>query len=106
MLSVETSRWAEFFGGRLTNTVFPKRITVTEEGIKTVKVRSLVVPWMREEEAMPFGKIASVRHLKGIIWDTLVFETSGGRRPPKGRCQKDHSGFEWAGLSRVCGHCV
>jgi hypothetical protein len=77
MLSVETSRWAEFFGGRLTNTVFPKRITVTEEGIKTVKVRSLVVPWMREEEAMPFGKIVSVRHLKGIIWDTLVFETSG-----------------------------
>ena len=55
MLSVETSRWAEFFGGKLTNTVFPKRITVTEEGIKTVKVRSLVVPWMREEEAMPFG---------------------------------------------------
>ena len=78
MLTVETSRWAEFFGGKLTNTVFPERITVTEEGIKTVKVRSLVVPWMREEEAMPFGKIASVRHLKGIIWDTLVFETSGG----------------------------
>ena len=78
MLSVETSRWAEFFGGRFTNTVFPKQITVTEEGIRTVKVRSLVVPWMREEEAMPFGKIASVRHLKGIIWDTLVFETSGG----------------------------
>ena len=78
MLTVETSRWAEFFGGRLTNTVFPKQITVTEEGIKTVKVRSLVVPWMREEEAMPFGKIASVRHLKGIIWHTLVFETSGG----------------------------
>ena len=78
MLTVETSRWAEFFGGRLTSTVFPKQITVTEEGIKTVKVRSLVVPWMREEEAMPFGKIASVRHLKGIIWDTLVFETSGG----------------------------
>ena len=78
MLTVETSRWAEFFGGRLTNIVFPKQITVTEEGIKTVKVRSLVVPWMREEEAMPFGKIASVRHLKGVIWDTLVFETSGG----------------------------
>jgi len=78
MLSVETSRWAEFFGGRLTNTVFPKQITVIEEGIKIVKVRSLVVPWMREEEAMPFGKIASVRHLKGIVWDTLVFETSGG----------------------------
>ena len=32
MLTVETSRWAEFFGGRLTNTVFPKQITVTEEG--------------------------------------------------------------------------
>ena len=78
MLTVETSRWAEFFGGRLTNTVFPKQIVVTEEGIRTVKARSLVVPWMREEEAMPFGKIASVRHLKGIIWDTLVFETSGG----------------------------
>ena len=78
MLTVEKSRWAEFFGGRLTNTIFPKQITVTEEGIKTVKVRSLVVPWMREEEAMPFGKIASVRHLKGVIWDTLVFETSGG----------------------------
>jgi hypothetical protein len=78
MLSVETSRWAEFFGGRLTNTVFPKRIIVTEEGIRTVKVRSLLLPWMGEEEAMPFGKIASVRHLKGIIWDTLVFETSGG----------------------------
>ena len=78
MLIVETSRWAEFFGGRLTNTVFPKQITVTEEGIKTIKVRSLVVPWMQEEEAMPFEKIASVRHLKGIIWDTLVFETAGG----------------------------
>lgn len=78
MLTVETSRWAEFFGGKLTNTFFPKRIMVTEEGIRTVQVRSLVVPWMREEEAMPFGKIASVRHVKGIIWDTLVFETSGG----------------------------
>ena len=78
MLTVETSRWAEFFGGKLTNTVFPKRIMVTEEGIRTVKVCSLLVPWIREEEAMPFGKIASVRHLKGIIWDTLVFETSGG----------------------------
>ena len=78
MLTVETSRWAEFFGGKLTDTFFPKRLMVTEEGIRTVKVRSLLVPWMREEEAMPFAKIASVRHLKGIIWDTLVFETSGG----------------------------
>ena len=78
MLTVETSRWAEFFGGKLTNTFFPKRILVTEEGIRTVKVWSLLIPWMREEEAMPFAKIASVRHLKGIIWDTLMFETSGG----------------------------
>ncbi len=78
MLTVESSRWAEFFGGKLTNTFFPKGILVTEEGIRTVKVRSLLVPWMREEEAMPFAKIASVRHLQGIIWDTLVFETSGG----------------------------
>ena len=65
MLTVETSRWAEFFGGRLTNTVFPKRITVTEEGIKTVKVRSLVVPWMREEEAMPFYERSALRRLPG-----------------------------------------
>ena len=78
MLTVETSRWAEFFGGRFTNTFFPKRLIVTEEGIRTAKVCSVLVPWMQEEEAMPFGKIASVRHIKGIIWDTLVFETSGG----------------------------
>jgi hypothetical protein len=69
MLSVETSRWAAFFGGRLTNAVFPKQITVTEEGIRTVKVRSLVVPWMREEEAMGrLLRFAISRESSGIRW--------------------------------------
>jgi hypothetical protein len=78
MLAVRSSRWGEMFTGSWLRFFHPPRLTVTPDGVRVERVRSFFFPWMKEEELMSSGKIASVRHLKGMIWDSVVIETSGG----------------------------
>jgi len=65
-----TGRWLRFF--------HPPRLTVTADGVRVERVLSFVFPWKKEEELVSSGKIASIRHVKGMIWDSVVIETSGG----------------------------
>ena len=78
MLAVRSSRWGEMFTGRWLRFFHPPRLTVTADGVRVERVRSFFVPWIKEEELVSSGKVASVRHLKGMIWDSVVIETSGG----------------------------
>jgi hypothetical protein len=77
-LTVRTSRWGEAFGGTFTGIFYPKAATLSSEGIVTTAVRSLLMPWVMEKEKMPWAKVASYRHLRGVLWDRVVIETSGG----------------------------
>ena len=72
------SRWAQLLGGRVTDIVFPPTFTLRNDCIETKRVGVFFLPWTSEVERMPFGKVASYRHLKGLIWDMIVVETSGG----------------------------
>lgn len=77
MISVHTSRWAELSKGNLTNFIFPKTISVSPDGIQTVEARSLLFPWIKEEELMAFTRVASIRHMKGLMWDTVIVDVLG-----------------------------
>jgi hypothetical protein len=65
MLTVETSRWAEFFGGRLTSTVFPKQIMVTEGRDK-------------DREGALFGGSLGAGRGGDAVWEDCLGSTSQG----------------------------
>ncbi|MBX2860627.1 MAG: hypothetical protein KTR14_05300 [Vampirovibrio sp.] len=75
---VQASRWAFFWGWSMTRWLFPKKIEVTEDGIRTVVVQALLMPWVKEEETLVLGRVASVRHMKGVFWDSIQVESLGG----------------------------
>ncbi len=62
----------------MTRWLFPKKIEVTEDGIRTVVVQALLMPWVKEEETLVLGRVASVRHMKGVFWDSIQVESLGG----------------------------
>ena len=70
MASALSSDWITF--------LFPKRIVLSEDGIRTQRVRSVWVPWRREDELVPFNRVSSLRHIRGFFWDSVIIETSGG----------------------------
>ena len=59
--------------------LFPKRLFLTEDGIYTRMTRSVVFPWRKEDEMTAFRRVASIRRLKGLFWDTVIIETIGGK---------------------------
>lgn len=61
-----------------TRFLFPHRMAVGADGVSTSKVRFFLLPWVRTDEHAAFERVASVVHNKGIVWDTLVVETTGG----------------------------
>lgn len=79
-LSFHGSRWGQVFGGRITDIVFPPIFTLRSDCIETKRVGVFFLPWTSEVERMPFGKVASYRHLKGLFWDNVVVETAGGSK--------------------------
>jgi hypothetical protein len=61
-----------------TRVLFPHRMALGPDGVTTSKVRFLLLPWVRTDEHAAFGRLASVVHDKGILWDTVIVETAGG----------------------------
>src|SRR5688572_28785458 len=77
-VTIRGRRLAQLLGGRLTEFVFPPKFTLRSEDIETKRVSSVFLPWTSEIERMSYEKIASYRHLRGMISDELVVETAGG----------------------------
>lgn len=73
-----SSRPAALFHLSLVHFIWPKTFTLTPDAIETNKRKTILFPWVREEERMPLSSIASVAHRSGVIWDTVVAETRGG----------------------------
>ena len=78
---------------RITETIFRNTMTADELGISLVKIRFWLTPWMREDEHLPMSHIAEVTHDRGLIWDSISVESSGGLNPltidglPKGQAR-------------------
>ena len=62
----------------LTKLIIPPRLELTDAGVRTLRTRIFLFPWMKEEEHVAYRRIASVRHNRGFIWDAIILETSGG----------------------------
>lgn len=78
MQTIRSSRWAALFGLGLTPLFFPHLMLIDDAGVRTSKRRLFLIPWLKTEEFMGWERIASVVHNKGLIWDVVVVETSGG----------------------------
>ena len=92
-IEVRSSRWWAFWAGKFTQLLFPLHIVADHVGISTSAVSFWLTPWSRTDEHLPLSHIAEVAHTRGLIWDTISVESSGGLNPlevkglPKGQAR-------------------
>ena len=65
--------------------LFPSHLSADRLGISLVKVEFWLTPWMRQDEHLPMAHLAEVTHERGLIWDSISIESSGGLNPAVGR---------------------
>ena len=53
-------------------------MTADHVGISTNIVGFWLTPWRRTDEHLPMSHIAEVTHIRGLIWDRISVESSGG----------------------------
>ena len=78
---IQSSRNSAFATWKPIALIFPPRRWADRSGISTVNVRSFLTPWAREEEHMPMSHVAEITHDRGLIWDSVSVESSGGINP-------------------------
>lgn len=77
-IDVTASRWSLILSGNMTEFIFPKKIIFDGQYLQTHNKRFFLFPWLESHEKMPSHQIASIQHSKGLIWDKVIVETSGG----------------------------
>jgi hypothetical protein len=80
-LEVRSSRLWAAFHFNLTRWIFPTRMIADHIGISTKEVRFWLMPWARTDDHLPLSHIAEVLHRRGLFWDTISVESSGGANP-------------------------
>jgi hypothetical protein len=78
---VRSSRWWAFFHFNLTRLFFPATMSADAIGVSTTNVDFWLTPWRRVDEHLPLSHIAEVTHIRGLIWDAITVESSGGLNP-------------------------
>jgi hypothetical protein len=81
LITVRSSRYWALFHFKLTLFLFPARMVADHVGISTVLVEFWLTPWRRTDEHLPLSHIAEVAHTRGLVWDTISVESSGGLNP-------------------------
>jgi len=93
-VQVRTSRLWALYKRRFTDFLFPSRLSADQRGVSLVKVEYWLTPWSRQDEHLPMSHLAEVTHDRGLIWDSISVESSGGLNPlsveglPKGRAKR------------------
>ena len=93
VIAVRSSRLWAAFHFNLTRFVFPGRMIADHIGVSTNIIRRWYIPWERTDEHLPASHIAEVAHIRGLLWDAISVESSGGLNPlqvygvPKGRAR-------------------
>lgn len=80
-LKICSSRLWAFSRARFTEFLFPACLSADQLGITLVKVEFWLTPWTRQEEHLPMSHLAEVTHERGLIWDSISVESSGGLNP-------------------------
>jgi hypothetical protein len=65
----------------MTGIVLPAQLSADPLGISLVKVTFWLTPWIRLDEHLPMTHLAEVTHQRGLIWDAVAIESSGGLNP-------------------------
>ena len=80
-IRVQSSRLWALLKGRFTKLLFPSHLSADRLGITLVKVEFWLTPWTREDEHLPMSHLAEVTHDRGLMWDSISIESSGGLNP-------------------------
>jgi hypothetical protein len=92
-IEVRSSRFWALIHFNLTLWLFPARMVADHIGVSTNRVLFWFTPWRRTDEHLPMSHIAEVTHTRGLIWDQISVESSGGLNPlvisglPKGQAR-------------------
>ena len=92
-IEVRSSRLWALLTFKLTRLLFPARLIADHVGISTSIVEFWLTPWRRTDEHLPLSHIAEVAHARGLFWDSISVESSGGLNPlvvtglPKGQAR-------------------
>jgi hypothetical protein len=78
---VSSSRLWALFHFNLTRLFFPATMSADAIGVSTTNVDFWPTPWRRVDEHLPLSHIAEVTHIRGLIWDAINVESSGGLNP-------------------------
>lgn len=93
-IAIQSSRMWALFKFRFTRLLFPSHLSADRLGITLVKVEFWLTPWTRQDEHLPMSHLAEVTHERGLVWDAISIESSGGLNPlyveglPKGAAQR------------------
>jgi hypothetical protein len=93
-IHIRASRLWALFNGGVTRFLFPARLSADPLGISLVRVGFWLMPWIRQDEHLPMSHLAEVHHKRGLIWDSVSIESSGGLDPlsvnglPKGDAKR------------------
>ena len=80
-IEVRSSRWWAFFHFNLTFLLIPPCMVADHIGVSTNIVLFWLTPWRRTDEHLPLSHIAEVIHTRGLVWDAISIESSGGLNP-------------------------
>ena len=93
LIVVQSTRFWAVCHLSLTRLFFPARMIADHIGVSTNIVLFWLTPWRRTDEHLPMSHIAEVTHSRGLIWDQISVESSGGLNPfvipglPKGQAR-------------------
>jgi len=80
-LEVRSSRLWAMFHFNLTRVIFPTRMIADHVGVLTKEIGFWLTPWVRTDDHLPLSHIAEVLHSRGLFWDAISVESSGGANP-------------------------
>jgi hypothetical protein len=81
LIVVLSSRLWALFHLNLTRLFFPASMSADAIGVSTTNVYFWLTPWRRVDEHLPLSHIAEVTHVRGLFWDAISVESSGGLNP-------------------------
>jgi len=79
--AVRSSRLWALFHVNCTRLLFPATMSADAIGVSTTNVDFWLTPWRRVDEHLPLSHIAEVSHIRGLVWDAISVESSGGLNP-------------------------
>jgi hypothetical protein len=92
-IGARSSRFWAIVHFSLTRWFFPTVMIADHIGVSKNEVLFWLTPWRRTDEHLPLSHIAEVTHTRGLVWDQITVESSGGLNPlvisgvPKGQAR-------------------